>query len=281
MTRVVVLRATAAEPLGEHVLGLRDLGYDVHVLAAGPAATEPHEVDGVTVQTAPVRPWLAPGSHIARSPRWTRPLGYRLMVKAKTREAAARSRLDQARFLHDVAVARSGGTRPPATARARLLVARVQRRWVAERAEHTREAYRLRRARQRVPDKIGRRWWRLTARDHAWARLDPAVLDAEVHLGPLLDAIDADVLHAEGAVMMSVAVRSASRRPRPLPVVWDRTTDRKPKKPWVAEARRLLVAEYRDRVAQTVKKPTREDLAAAYAAVGAAPAPSAHLEGTP
>lgn len=279
MSRIVVLRKGPAEPLGDHVLALRDLGHEVHLLAGAAPDTDPHDVDGVTVRTVRVRPWLGSGSQVARSPRWTRPFGYRLLSRAKTREAAARARVAEARFRRDVALVRTGSV--PATARLRLVLARAHRRWVAERAEDTREAYRVRRARVRTADKVARRWWRLTSREHAWARLDPALLDPEIHLAPLLDEIDADVIHAEGAVMMSVAVRSAARRARPVPVVWDRTTDRKPKKPWVAEARRLLVAEYRDRVAQTVKKPTREDLAAAYAAVGAAPAPSAHLEGTP
>lgn len=281
MSRIVVLRKGPAEPLGDHVLALRDLGHDVHLLAgaATAVATEPHEVDGVTVQTAPVRPWLGPGSNIARSPRWTRPFGYRLLVRAKTREAAARARVAEARFRRDVALVRTGSV--PATARLRLLLARAHRRWVAERAEDTREAYALRRGRQRAADKAGRRWWRLTSRRHAWAHLDPALLDPEIHLGPLLDELEADAIHAEGAVMMSVAVRAAARRNRPVAVVWDRTTDRKPRKPWVAEARKLLVAEYRGRVDQTVKRPTRHDLATAYAAVGLASAPSDHLEGTP
>lgn len=274
MSRVVVLRDTPAVPLGEHVEALRDLGYDVHVLAPGDYLPDgPLMIDGVTVTTTPLHRWLAPGSHVARSPRWTRPLGYRLMLKATGRKAVAQMHVNEAEFRRDVAIARSGG-RVPLFARARLLAARAERRWVTERAADTREAYDIRRKRQRPADKFARKWWRLTSRRHAWGRLDPGLLDSEVHLGPVLDQIEADAIHAEGAVMMSVAVRSAARRDRPVAVFWDKADEFKPKRHWVAEARKLLVAEYRSRVDHVLKSRTREDLAAAYAAAGLTPSKS-------
>lgn len=274
MSRIVVLRDTPAEPLGEHVLALRDLGHDVHVIAPGDVLEDgPLAVDGITVTTTPVHRWLGPGSHAARSPRWTRPFAYRLLLKATVRRAAAQARVSEALFRRDVALVRAGGDHVPVTARARLFLARAERRWVAERAEDTREAYDIRRKRRRAADKVARRWWRLTSRRHAWARLDPALLDPEIHLGPVLDETEADAILAEGAVMMSVAVRSAARR-RPVTVVWDQVDELKPKRPWVAEARRLLVAEYGHRADHVLRAHTREAVEAACAAAGLTPSKS-------
>lgn len=271
MRRIVVVRESAAEPLGAHVLALRDLGNEVHLLGGGePSEDGPVLIDGVHVTTTPVHGWLGRGSHAARSPRWTRPLGYRLMMKATVRQAAATARVSEAQFRRDVALARSGRTRTPLTARIRLFAARIERRWVAARVEDTREAYALRRKRRRRVDEAGRRWWRRVSRQHAWARLDPGLLDAEVQLGPLLDGMEADVIHAEGAVMMSVAVRAAARRDRRPLVVWDSTEEFEPRRPWVVEARRLLVAEYRDRVDATITSREADTLAAAYAALSRA-----------
>lgn len=274
MSRIVVLRDTPAEPLGDHVLALRDLGYDVHVLAPG---DEPEgwtgEVDGVTVTTTRQHRWLATGSRTQRSARWTRPLAYRLMVRANVRAAAARARLHEAEFRRDVALVRGGGA-VPATLRARLRLARLENRWVSARLVQTREAYDLRRKGRRPVDEHARRWWRTTLRQHAWTRLDPALLDPEVQLAPVLDEIETDAIHAEGAVMMSVAVRSAARRDRPVTVVWDKVDEFEPKRPWVAEARTLLVAEYGPRVDHALKAHTTEALAAAYAAAGLTPSKS-------
>lgn len=273
MSRIVVLRNTPAEPLGEHVLALRDLGYDVHVVAPG---DEPEglteEVDGVTVTTILVQRWLASGSRTNRSARWTRPLGYRLLVRGNVRLAAAKARVNEAEFQRDVALVRSGSV--PAPLRARLSLAKAERRWVSARLAHTKEAYDLRRKGRRRVDETARRWWRKALRQHAWTRLDPALLDPEVQLAPVLDRIETDAIHAEGAVMMSLAVRSAARRGRPVAVVWDATDEFKPRRPWVAEARKLLVAEYRGRVDHVLKSRTREDLAAAYAAAGLTPSKS-------
>lgn len=279
MSRIVVLRNTPAEPLGEHVLALHDLGYDVHVVAPGDEPEPFTEVvDGVTVTTIRVQRWLASGSRMNRSARWTRPLGYRLMVRGTVRLAAAKARITEAEFQRDVALVRSGSV--PAPLRARLTLARAERRWVSARLAHTKEAYDLRRKGRRRVDVVSRRWWRTSLRKHAWARLDPALLDPEIHLGPLLDEIDADAILAEGAVMMSVAVRSAARRGRPVPVIWDTVDEFKPKRPWVAEARTLLVAEYGHRAGHTLKAHTPEALAAVCANAGLAPSTSTS-EGTP
>lgn len=275
MSRILVLRDTPAEPLGDHVLALRDLGHDVHVLAPG---EEPEGwtgvVDGVTVTTTRLHRWLAAGSRTNRSARWTRPLGYGLMIRANVRLAAARARVSEAEFRRDVALVRSGSGSVPAPLRARLFLARLERRWVSARVAHTREAYDLRRKGRRPVDEPARRWWRLTLRQHAWTRLDPALLDAEVQLAPVLDEIETDAIHAEGAVMMSVAVRSAARRERRVAVVWDTTDEFTPRRPWVAEARKLLVAEYRSRVDHVLKSRSREALAAAYASAGLTPSTS-------
>lgn len=275
--RVVVLRDTAAEPLGAHVTALRDLGFEVHVLAKGDALEDgPLLVEDVAVSTVPVPKWLGAGRHGARSPRWTKPLGYRTLLKAGVRQAAAQARVSESMFQRDVAFVKSGNTKVPLVPRARLFLARAERRWVAERTEATREAYKIRKGRRRPVDRAARRLWRTTSRQHAWARLDPALLDPELHLGPALDELAPDVMHAEGPVMMSVAVRAAARIDHPVRVVWDRTGEKKPKRPWAAQARPLLVAEYGHRADATVKARDPQTLAAAY---GAAPTPT--LEGTP
>lgn len=280
MSRVVVLRDTPAEPLGDHVLWLRDRGHEVHLVAPGDEMEHaPDVVDDVRVTTAPVDRWLAPGSQVARSPRWTRPFSYRLLMKASTRKAVAEGHVRQAEFERDVAVVRAG--RVPLPVRSRLFLARLERRWVARRAADTREAYDIRRGRRRRLDELARRWWRLTSRDHAWARLAPGLLDVEVQLGPILDQIEADVIHAEGAVMMSVAVRSAARRHGHVTVVWDRTDEFTPKRPWLAEARGLLLAEYAHRVDHTLAERSSDALASVYEAAGLHPMNPHHREGTP
>jgi len=228
------------------------------------------------VTTVPVPVWLGAGRHVLRSPRWTKPLGYRTLLKANIRKAAARAHLSEAMFQRDVAYVESGNQQVPAVARARILLARAERRWVAARDEATREAYRIRKRRRRLIDRAARRWWRETSRQHAWGRLDPALLDPELLLGPTLDELAPDVIHAEGAVMMSVAVRAAARAGRPVRVVWDRTGEKKPKRPWAAQARPLLIAEYGHRADAIV---TSRDPAALAAAYGA-PSNSTHLEGT-
>ncbi|WP_412742753.1 glycosyltransferase family 4 protein [Krasilnikovia sp. MM14-A1004] len=149
--------------------------------------------------------------------------GYRAQqVRARTAELRVRfGRLAQAQ--------QAGGSRWRAAAgRTALLPARVALKvtglWVAFRCA---ELERLKGARQdpRAPfTRLGIAFWRFTRGTRSWRRLDPALWDWEVGLGPVLDRLKPDIIHANDHRMIGVGARAKMRaagRGRDIKLVWD------------------------------------------------------------
>lgn len=66
--------------------------------------------------------------------------------------------------------------------------------------------------------------WSAVTLDPAWPRLVPHVLDYDVAYGPVIDALEPDVIHAHDVEMLPVAAHAAARAARagrPVPWVYD------------------------------------------------------------
>jgi glycogen synthase len=72
------------------------------------------------------------------------------------------------------------------------------------------------------------RWWTATRGPRAWRRLDPALWDYELALGPIVDALEPDLIHANDYRMIGVGARAklrAAARGRTVKLVWDAHED--------------------------------------------------------
>jgi glycosyltransferase involved in cell wall biosynthesis len=68
------------------------------------------------------------------------------------------------------------------------------------------------------------RFWGAVLGDRAWRRLEPALWDFERAFGPVVDALEPDLIHAHDFRMVGVGARAARRareRGRPVRLLWD------------------------------------------------------------
>ncbi|GAB1693953.1 glycosyltransferase family 4 protein [Krasilnikovia sp. M28-CT-15] len=151
-------------------------------------------------------------------------LGAHRAQEVRAREADLRVRFGR------LALARRAGAPRwrAAVGRAGLLPARlalkVKRHWVRFRRA---ELDRLEAARQN-PDapltRLGIRFWQLLLGPRSWRRLDPALWDWEMSLGPVVDRLKPDIIHANDFRMIGIGARAklrAASRGRTVKLVWD------------------------------------------------------------
>lgn len=87
--------------------------------------------------------------------------------------------------------------------------------------------YRLQKARndpKALFTRINIGFWNLTRGKRSWRSLDPALWDFELSLGPVIDALEPDLIHANDFRMVGVGARAALRaraKGRPVKLVWD------------------------------------------------------------
>jgi len=107
---------------------------------------------------------------------------------------------------------------------ARRGAAKAGSRWVKLRSRHTRKLRSIRRTRSAALDKATTAFWLTTMGDRAWRRLDPSVWDFELSYGPVIDALEPDIIHANDFRMLGVGSRAKLRARaagRPVSLVWD------------------------------------------------------------
>ncbi len=67
-------------------------------------------------------------------------------------------------------------------------------------------------------------FWTATRGKRSWRSLDPALWDFELSLGPVIDSLEPDLIHANDFRMVGVGARAALRargKGRPVKLVWD------------------------------------------------------------
>ena len=214
-----------------------EAGWEVFLLGRS-TASEPEEFRLGDVQVQLLRAPYALLSHERRSPRgrWRFPLAYRSDEQATMRRRLlnARARDVQARRVFDKAeMAQLRQQGAPGRARAYLLKASVVRReygWRARRYWHAGRNLQFRRAVAFVKDPHGP-WERLRTElraavsgDRVWRAYDPVLWDLELAFGPVIDALEPDLVHANDFRMSGVAMRAKARAlqaGRDLKVVYD------------------------------------------------------------
>ncbi|WP_455357039.1 glycosyltransferase [Streptomyces sp. SYSU K217416] len=97
-------------------------------------------------------------------------------------------------------------------------------RWVSLRTRETRKLRKIRRTRSAPLDRATTRFWLTAMGERAWRRLDPGVWDFELAFGPVIDALEPDIIHANDFRMLGVGSRATLRARaagRPVKLVWD------------------------------------------------------------
>ena len=105
-----------------------------------------------------------------------------------------------------------------------LVVAKIAGRWVSFRVAQLTALQLHRRAMDRPFEKFMTRWWQLTMGDRSWRKLDPGAWDWELALGPVIDKLRPDLIHANDQRMLAVGARAATRakaKGRDVKLVWD------------------------------------------------------------
>lgn len=207
-------------------------GWDVTLIGVcAPSARKvAWKIGDAQVKLVPTRrPLFTHHSKLRWSPR--RPLAYSSTALAANRRQTVAARAGDVRFrLASVAAKRRGGGGRVAelAGRLRLLPLRVlikfQDLWVRLRA---RELRRLTAARENPKAPLTQAsivLWRTLRGQRSWRALDPSLWDMELAVGPVLDKMRPDIIHANDYKMLGVAARAkvrAAARGRTVQLVWD------------------------------------------------------------
>lgn len=121
------------------------------------------------------------------------------------------------------------------------LAARVAGTWVSARYWMLTRA-RTRRRFRNPWDRAYTLFWQAVKGDGAWRRLEPSLWDYELAYGPVLDALQPDLIHANDFRMLGVGARAkirAAARGREVKLVWDAHEFLPGVRPWRDDARWL------------------------------------------
>ena len=182
------------------------------------------------VRLVPFRsPLSTPRAKLGWSPR--RPLAYSTAALAASRRQMLAARNHDVGFrLAALQAARRAGGSPWAerAGRASLLPLRVTNkitnRWVRFRSGELR---RLSEARSNADAPLTRTqigFWRAVRGKRSWRSLDPSFWDFELAMGPAIDELRPDIIHAHDYKVLGVAARAkvrAAARGRDIKLVWD------------------------------------------------------------
>ncbi|MEV8290888.1 glycosyltransferase family 4 protein [Streptomyces niveus] len=105
----------------------------------------------------------------------------------------------------------------------RRAAARVLGRWVGFRHRQL-ALVEGRRNPDSLPERLRTAMWRALLGDRCWRRLEPYLWDYEFAFGPLVDALEPDLIHANDFRMIGVGARAVHRargRGRDVKLVWD------------------------------------------------------------
>ncbi len=202
-------------------------GWKVTLVGRRPRAQDPENGRflGVRARFAYVAPLAGSGARLDRTTLLRSPLAYPTRAKGRARDGLSQAAVVAAGMAIDElkATGRDVGARRY-LARARMARARWRRRVVERRLEAS-AALRLRRKLSTgLIDRAAIRWWTLTKRKAAWAKLDPGIWDWELGYGPLVDKLKPDLIHANDHRMLAVGARAMLRargQGRPVKLVYD------------------------------------------------------------
>ncbi|THV43393.1 glycosyltransferase [Glycomyces buryatensis] len=206
-------------------------GWDVTLLGRSPnGEVQTWDLGGAEVRLIHVRRAFKRRRHELRS-HWARdPLAYpfgpiqiyrerqleawraeigirkaRIAIDAKHQSGAV-TRLRKAALVPRRAAVRAAGT------------------WADVRSAHTERLCERREAMDGRVDAFAIKFWKTVLGDRSWRRLDPALWDLELSFGPVLDRLEADLIHANDFQMIGVGARSVIRRRARgarVKLVWD------------------------------------------------------------
>jgi glycosyltransferase involved in cell wall biosynthesis len=210
---------------------MADRGWDVVLLGKSPDNKEHRWTLGdARVRLVPVPMTLAKRRYEFRRAPLRSPLAYppgRMSKYARQRALARKAEVRTQRLALADRMA-NGSSLSALPQRARVLagraLARAQGDLVELRVART-EALDERRARMDSPlDRFTTSFWQKTMGKRAWRRLDPSLWDWELAMGPVIDALKPDLIHANDFRMLGVGARAKMRargEGRRTVLVWD------------------------------------------------------------
>jgi glycosyltransferase involved in cell wall biosynthesis len=186
-------------------------GWDVVLIGRSATPTaESWKLGDAEVRLLPVpaylvEPWFRRGRSLRR------PLAYRDAKQTAHRlEVMKAWRADVVARINQARADGRGDRSQPGLLLSRVGLA-VASRWVRLRARQTR-TLREARANPALPlNRLAVGFFRATAGDRCWRRLDPSLWEWELAFGPAIDKLEPDVIHAHDFKMVGVGSRAAAR----------------------------------------------------------------------
>lgn len=204
---------------------MRDLGWRVTLVGSRERESDP---DRERINGVPARLVHVAGEAnftVTRSPLWRGSIGPRLKGTAK--QAVALAELGRRDALTRIQWQKTQGTDRGlrrVTSRASMLAQDLRLKIAERRAASTDDLRRTRDLKRGAVDKLVVSWREVTEGDSAWQHLDPLLLDWELCVGPVIDQLKPDLIHANDHRMLFVgalAARRAEAAGRTVPLVWD------------------------------------------------------------
>ena len=211
---------------------MADRGWDVVLLGKSPDNKEHRwRLGEARVRLVPVPMVLAKRRYEFRRAPLRSPLAYppgRMAKYARRKALARRAEVRTQRLALAAELAEGASPVAAMPRRLRVLASRVQAKAYGElvnvRASRA-EALDERRARLDAPlDRMTTAFWQRTMGDRAWRRLDPSLWDWELAMGPVVDQLKPDLIHANDFRMLGVGARAKLRacgEGRRTALVWD------------------------------------------------------------
>ena len=212
---------------------MAERGWDVVLLGKSPDNKEHRwKIGDARVRLVPVSLPLAKRRYEFRRAPLRSPLAYPPGRMAKYAERMALARREEARTRRVALAAKlADGEKTPVTAlpeRARVLASRAYAKAYGElvdvRLART-AALQERRERLDAPlDRMTTAFWQRTMGKRAWRKLDPSLWDWELAMGPVVDQLKPDLIHANDFRMLGVGARAKLRaraEGRDVKLVWD------------------------------------------------------------
>ncbi|MBO3733951.1 glycosyltransferase family 4 protein [Glycomyces niveus] len=209
-------------------------GWEVFLLGRTDKRAEEWDLGGATVRLVPTGRDFDKRRHEVRRPWLRSPFAYppgplesyrRKQVQAWNADLA----YEKARLKADPSAAGS------LALAGRTFAVKAASGWIKARTRLSRRV-RERRERAGAPvDRIAFRFWKAALGDRAWRRLDPALWDLELAFGPVVDALEPDLIHANDFQMLGVGARAKARAAaagRDVKLVWDAHEFLPGMKPW-------------------------------------------------
>ncbi|THV32272.1 glycosyltransferase family 4 protein [Glycomyces paridis] len=196
-------------------------GWEVFLLGRATGRAEEWELGGAAVRLVQVGRVFDRRRHEVRRAWLRSPLAYPPgPLKDYRRKQVRAWRAD----LETLRAGRASAGRGTAALLPRRAAVTAARGWVGLRARATDRLDAKRAKATGLPERVAGAFWQRVLGDRAWRRLDPALWDLELGFGPVVDALEPDLIHANDFQMLGVGARAkvrAAARGRDVKLVWD------------------------------------------------------------